>query len=120
MQRFPSAGTPKCGVRSTASHTILWLGGFMKLLRDKIANIIWTATENYENGAEPSCGSVADAIIDLLRREGIMNWYKIRVWRLAYSRHKGKNDVVNDDRGLWKHLFFGVWYCEAVWFGVKF
>lgn len=38
----------------------------MKSLRDKIVEIIWTATENYEMGAEPSCGSVADAIIDLI------------------------------------------------------
>lgn len=95
----------------------------MKTLRDKIANIIWTATENYENGADPSCGSVADAIIDLLKREGLMKWYNgFRIWRLAYSTHAGKHDHITDDRGLWKHFAFGVWYCSKQWFGygVKF
>lgn len=40
----------------------------MKPLRDKIADIIWTATENYEMGAEPSCGLVADAIIACIEK----------------------------------------------------
>jgi hypothetical protein len=94
----------------------------MKTLRDKIANIIWTATVNYENGADPSCGSVADAIIDLLQREGLMNWYSFKFWRLAYSRHQCKYDHITDVRGLWKHFAFGVWYCRKQWFGygVKF
>jgi hypothetical protein len=38
-------------------------------LRNKIADIILTATQNYEMGASPSCGNVADAIMALFNTE---------------------------------------------------
>lgn len=38
-------------------------------LRDKIVDIVHTATTNYEMGANPSCGDVAGAIMDLINPE---------------------------------------------------
>ena len=36
-------------------------------LRKEIVDIVCTASENYEMGAEPTCGTVADAIIQRVR-----------------------------------------------------